>query len=506
MKQSAFRKITFLILSAILIASLSFVLVACSQSNSDKNNPSNGYGKWGDDIVIIEEDIVYTDDTVSTFEASTNRVNDNLCSHFGEQKYLDSVFLLKILSEAKVSNESVVKMAEVLDEYNDTLVALFDRTFSSLDFTADDIKIMRAVYMDTIEAIGSDALGYVTYHYLRQALEDARAFYASCLEDIQAGNLGRFDWYSDALTASQKSQNLTKYTKEYNEYYRYADNCLYAMDELGPEQLIVLGRVYISFMTASVMSIDSAGVADFISIVKNIVDSGFIVNASTVEANIVAFLKGNADMILQIKIAESGWNAVYKIIDLYLGIIIDRNSRGDEYVDTAALNLYDLRVWQVIVDGLENLNFGKFINFIADVSYSIITNMGDEDLKQLLYCMLTYTSDGKYYYVDKEITEEQYQEYKKDNSRAICQAINSFSDEKKEQAEIYFLDILRTTEKAFIKKIDAATVPTGVTFTRYSFEDLWQAAQNNADSDEIVKILKGIIYKYAPTIAKCYLR
>ena len=505
MKQSAFRKYSVFLLLAILVVTLSFVLVSCSNTAENSQNPSNGYGKWGDDIVIIEEDIVYTDDTVSVFTDSANRVNDKLSSHYGEYKYLDSVFLLEILSEAKVPNESVVKMSQVLDEYGNALIEIYDRTIKSLDFKADDVKLLRSAYMDTIDAIGSDALGYVAYHYICQSLKDARSFYKECLDAIDSGNLNEFDWYSEKYTETQKAQNLAKYTKQYNDFYRYADNCIYAMDELGPEQLIVLGRVYLSFMTAGVMSLDGTGIADAITIVKDIVQSGFIVNASTVEANIVAFLKSNADVILKIKIADSGWNAVYKIVDLYLGIIIGRNS-GEEYVDTSSLNLLDLRIWDILVDGCANLNFGKFVNFIADVAYSIITTMNDEDLKQLLYCMLTYTSDGKYYYVDKEITAEQYAIYKTDNSRAICQAINSFSADKKEEAEIYFLDILRTTEKAFVKKIDPSAVPTGVTFTRYGFEDLWAAAENNADSDLIVKILKGIIYRYAPNIARCYLR
>ncbi len=163
-------------------------------------------------------------------------------------------------------------------------------------------------------------------------------------------------------------------------------------------------------------------------------------------------------------------------------------------------------MFDVIVKSFANLNFGKLVNFISDESYNLIKNISDEDLKQLLYCILTYQKGDKYYYTDKEITYEQYKAYKRDNGLAICRILNGLSNGAKDQVEIYALDILRTAEKSFNKRLDTSTVPQGVSFKKYGFDDLWNAAKTGVDSFKLTEIVKGIIYRYAPNVARCFLR
>ena len=504
--KNACRKKLFSVLSlAMLIVALSFTLFACTGQDNDAKTPENGYGKWDDKIDIIEADVVYSDETVAEFEKSIKRVNDKLSSTDVERVYLDSVFLLKVLKEARVSGDAVKSLGKVVDKYGASLIDFYERTVSTLDFTAADLKLLRNAYVDTIEVIGSDALGYVAYHYICLSLDEAKKFYAECLAKIANGELGGFSWYSDKYSATQKEQNLNRYKKQYKDYYNYADGCLYAMDELGPKQLIVVGRVYLTLATAGVMSVEWESVEEGIDIIKEIVQSGFVVNADTIEANIVAFIKNNVDMILKTKMADSAWNAVYRIVDLYLDMIINKN--GDtSLIDANDLRAVDIKLFDVIVKSFANLNFGKLVNFISDESYNLIKNISNDDLKQLLYCILTYQKGDKYHYTDKEITYEQYKEYKRDNGLAICRILNGLSNGAKDQVEIYALDILRTAEKSFNKRLDTSTVPQGVSFKKYGFDDLWNAAKTGVDSFKLTEIVKGIIYRYAPNVARCFLR
>lgn len=504
--KNAYGKKLFNVLSlAMLIVALSLTLFACAGQDNNAKTPENGYGKWGDKINVIEAEIVYSDEAVAEFEKSIKRVNDKLSSINNEHSILDSVFLLRVLKEAKVSGDDVIRLGKVMDNYGEPIVTFYDKMITTLDFTADDLKLLRKAYIDTIEVIGNDALGYVAYHYICLSLKQAKEFYADCLAKIEREELDGFSWYSDKFSETQKEQNLNKYKKLYKDYYNYADGCLYAMAELGPTQLIVVGRVYLTLATAGVMSVEWESVEEGIEIVKEIIQSGFVVNADTIEANIVAFIKNNVDMILATKMPDSAWNAVYKIVDLYLDMIINKN--GDtSLIDANDLRAVDIKLFDVIVKSFANLNFGKLVNFISDESYNLIKNISNDDLKQLLYCILTYQKGDKYYYTDKEITYEQYKEYKRDNGLAVCRILNGLSNGAKDQVEIYALDILRTAEKSFNKRLDTSTVPQGVSFKKYGFDDLWNAAKTGVDSFKLTEIVKGIIYRYAPNVARCFLR
>ncbi|MDY4559758.1 MAG: hypothetical protein SPD42_04545 [Eubacteriales bacterium] len=65
---------------------------------------------------------------------------------------------------------------------------------------------------------------------------------------------------------------------------------------------------------------------------------------------------------------------------------------------------------------------------------------------------------------------------------------------------------MRTAQKSLNKRLDTSTVPQGVSFKKYGFDDLWNAAKTGVDSLKLTEIVKGIIYRYAPNVARCFLR